>query len=523
MKKLFLLSVLWFVILETVIAQTTIQMGKTYYFPQAAPSTVRYSINIQYPGEFTIQIGNWLTTYDWSYDYDRLYIYNDSLKPIGRGDFSSDADPFLFHMFQGSSGLTFRVGQAGTYYIDVHSGQPKDWGTATSQNYSLLVNATYCNDIYEPNDDLSHATPITLGVKITAYQWRMVKTAQVSGDEDWYKIQLNSPGKLSIQLVKWIGTYDWTTDYDRLYVYNANGQSIGFAGGYSFYDWMMGGGTDSIPVNISMNITHAGTYYLQFHSGNGTSTTSYSLNTSFTPMNDPFEPNYDFTNAKPISFITTYQACEWRTSDSTMNVAGDEDYYYFNALNAGDYVLTLQNWIGIYDWGADYDRLWVYDANKAIVGADPYDWMMGSGSPITIHLAAAGKYYIRLHCGNTYSIDGYTLKLASPSTGINEKTDIPLEYSLQQNYPNPFNPSTTIKYTQPKESNVQLAIYDITGSEVKTLVAGNQPVGYMEVIWDGKNNNGSQVSSGIYIFHLKALSLEDGKVFEKSSKLVLLK
>ena len=113
--------------------------------------------------------------------------------------------------------------------------------------------------------------------------------------------------------------------------------------------------------------------------------------------------------------------------------------------------------------------------------------------------------------------------MASPSTGINEKTDIPLEYSLQQNYPNPFNPSTTIKYTLPKESNVQLAIYDITGSEVKTLVAGNQPVGYMEVIWDGKNNNGSQVSSGIYIFHLKALSLEDGKVFEKSSKLVLLK
>ena len=72
---------------------------------------------------------------------------------------------FLFHMFQGTSGLTFRVGQAGTYYMDVHSGQPKDWGTATSQNYSLLVNATYCNDVYEPNDDISHATPITLGVK----------------------------------------------------------------------------------------------------------------------------------------------------------------------------------------------------------------------------------------------------------------------------------------------------------------------------------------------------------------------
>jgi flagellar hook assembly protein FlgD len=75
----------------------------------------------------------------------------------------------------------------------------------------------------------------------------------------------------------------------------------------------------------------------------------------------------------------------------------------------------------------------------------------------------------------------------------------------------------------PKESNVQLAIYDITGREVRTLVADNQAVGYKEVLWDGKDNNGSQVSSGIYIFHFKASSLADGKVFEKSSKLVLLK
>jgi flagellar hook assembly protein FlgD len=72
-------------------------------------------------------------------------------------------------------------------------------------------------------------------------------------------------------------------------------------------------------------------------------------------------------------------------------------------------------------------------------------------------------------------------------------------------------------------SNVQLAIYDITGKEIKTLVDGNQAVGYKEVLWNGKDNNGLQVSSGIYIFHFKALSLEDGKVFEKSSKLVLLK
>ena len=69
MNKLFLLSALLFVLLDTVIPQTTIQVGTTYNFSQGAPGTVRYPINIQYPGEFTIHIGNWLTTYDWGLDY----------------------------------------------------------------------------------------------------------------------------------------------------------------------------------------------------------------------------------------------------------------------------------------------------------------------------------------------------------------------------------------------------------------------------------------------------------------------
>jgi hypothetical protein len=523
-KNLFPVSVLWFVLFYSAAAQTTIQVGTIYNFSQSPQSTARYQLNIQSPGEFTIHINNWLSTYDWGDDFDRIYIYNDSTKPIGRNDLSSGSDPFLFHMFQDTTNrLTFRVGLAGVYYINVHSGQVKDWGTATSQSYSLVVNALYCNDIYEPNNDIAHATPISIGQKISAFQWRGVNTVQVWGDEDWYKIQLNSPGKLTIQLVKWIGTYNWSADFDRLYVYNGNGQSIGSSGGYPFYSWMMGGGTDSVPVSISMNLSHAGTYYLQFHSGNGTNTIPYSLTTSLIPMNDPFEPNEEFLIAKPIALDTTNYACEWRSVDSSMNVAGDEDYYYFTASQSGSYILTLKNWIGIYNWGADYDRLWVYDANKNVIGPNPYNWMMGGGVPMTINIPSPGVYYIRLHCGSTYSIDGYTFKLTSPSVGINDKYEIPHEYSLLPNYPNPFNPSTTIKYALPGLSNVQLTVYDIMGREVKMLVTGNQATGYKEVVWDGRNNNGTEVSSGIYIYHLKASSLVDGKVFEKSQKLVLMK
>jgi parallel beta-helix repeat protein len=100
---------------------------------------------------------------------------------------------------------------------------------------------------------------------------------------------------------------------------------------------------------------------------------------------------------------------------------------------------------------------------------------------------------------------------------------IPEKYELLSNYPNPFNPTTTIKYTIPKESDVQVTIYDIMGREVKTIVSSRQEAGYKEVVWNGTDNNNQKVSSGIYIYRLRATSTEDLKVFDKSAKLILLK
>ncbi len=101
--------------------------------------------------------------------------------------------------------------------------------------------------------------------------------------------------------------------------------------------------------------------------------------------------------------------------------------------------------------------------------------------------------------------------------------EIPTEYALSGNFPNPFNPTTTIKYALPTESNVELKIYDLMGREIRTLVNGNDGIGYKEIMWDGKNNSGNQVSSGIYLYRLVAKSLENGKVFEKSAKMILMK
>ena len=100
---------------------------------------------------------------------------------------------------------------------------------------------------------------------------------------------------------------------------------------------------------------------------------------------------------------------------------------------------------------------------------------------------------------------------------------LPDRYALSKNYPNPFNPQTTIVYNLLERSNVHLAIYDILGRKVTNLFDGQKPGGIYHQIWNGKDNNGKAVSSGIYIYRLTAESLESAEKFHQDRKLILLK
>lgn len=79
-----------------------------------------------------------------------------------------------------------------------------------------------------------------------------------------------------------------------------------------------------------------------------------------------------------------------------------------------------------------------------------------------------------------------------------------VDFNLMQNYPNPFNPNTTISYTLPAGSEVELTIFNILGQKTKTLVTNKQIAGSHEIQWDGRNEQGENVSSGIYLYSLKA-------------------
>jgi len=95
---------------------------------------------------------------------------------------------------------------------------------------------------------------------------------------------------------------------------------------------------------------------------------------------------------------------------------------------------------------------------------------------------------------------------------VQREIGIPNEFTLYQNYPNPFNPSTTIRYTLAKDSEVKIVIYDLSGKEVAMLVNTNLKAGDHTVIW-----NAETMASGIYIYKL----ITDN--FVQSRKMILLK
>lgn len=105
-------------------------------------------------------------------------------------------------------------------------------------------------------------------------------------------------------------------------------------------------------------------------------------------------------------------------------------------------------------------------------------------------------------------------------TDVEEETaeeKLPAQFSLSNNYPNPFNPETKIGYFIPKACQVKLEVFNILGQRVRTLVDEAQTAGKKEVTWDGKDEKGNQVASGVYFYKLETEN------FSQTKKMVLMK
>jgi len=96
---------------------------------------------------------------------------------------------------------------------------------------------------------------------------------------------------------------------------------------------------------------------------------------------------------------------------------------------------------------------------------------------------------------------------------------LPTLFALHQNQPNPFNPSTIISYQLPAPGDVLLNVYSITGQHIKTLVDGPAAAGYRTAMWDGTDEQGRRVGSGVYLYRISIA----GERFMECKRMILLR
>ncbi|MBL7959831.1 T9SS type A sorting domain-containing protein [bacterium] len=196
------------------------------------------------------------------------------------------------------------------------------------------------------------------------------------------------------------------------------------------------------------------------------------------------------TNAVAGNFALMHQSANRASSNEK-----DLDTLLFNLMSQPVFVSSLPKTDISVFWAIDLGTILPVDTTR-----DTIQFVMLNGSAKnTLIQAAKGKTTIE-NKANSYSLR------RSPSSIF-----------LYSNYPNPFNPETTIKYDLDRETVVSLKIYNLLGQEVRQLFHGKQGAGQQRVLWDGRDERGKELASGIYIYRLDA-----GKV-SKTKKMILVK
>jgi hypothetical protein len=212
-------------------------------------------------------------------------------------------------------------------------------------------------------------------------------------------------------------------------------------------------------------------------------------------------------------------------------------------------------------WGIGYNSLWVYELNtwRQWAGSPMYadltsmvegrtgemwfwgpdhivefkdgvwkSWlftdigMMKNNNPVTVEVHPIKGVVVNSGANDIIYYNGDEwLKMSLSGSDIPTTVAItesaPTATTLRQNYPNPFNAQTTISYHLSQAAQVALVIYDIAGRRVKTVVNELEPEGYYQILWDGVDDLGNKVGSGIYFYRLEA------GPFQHTRRLVLLK
>jgi Beta-propeller repeat len=397
-----------------------------------------------------------------------------------------------------------------------------------------------------PNNSTDRARGLVVddagNVYVTGISW------DSPGSHDYVTIKYNTDG---VEL--WVARYNGPADYteqatdiaidDSGNVY-VTGYSTGIGTAWDFAtikynsngveQWVArnidGGGSTLIAVDDSGNVYVAG-------SGNGYLTVKYNSNgieqwfARYSSANYPRDLAVD--NSGNV-FVTgegrggspgkEYATVKYNTNGfeqwvahytgpgfggfATSLAVSESGNVYVTGLNGGvgtdsDYATLKYNSEGIEQWVARYNG-----------SENLYDGALSLAIDDSENVYVTGFSYIDQYCSEYVTIKYIQ---STPVSVKEEEIKKPGSYLLSQNYPNPFNPGTVISYELKGTAFVILKLYDLMGKDVMTLVNEKQTGGSYQVVWNGRNKYGKEVSSGIYFYRLKT------DAFSQTRKMILIR
>jgi hypothetical protein len=303
-----------------------------------------FRVTVEQPGRLTVDAVNptgsspmrlYLTGYSLDADYVSKYSYA-----------NVDGDPVT---------LVWDIAEPGDYFIRVH-----DNGGRTDGQYTIIATLQAALDPYEPNGDAAGATSLDIGSVIQA-------GILPAGDEDWFKVDIHSRGRLSISMTDmpsnlrgYITLYDSNNEYMSVYTYANN---------------------EGDDVTLDYNVANPGIYYIKIHDRDrDTSLTPYTLSTTFTPVIDSNENNNEFKMATDVlgSPVEGY-----------IFPSGDEDWYRIRAQGETTLEMTVEPPADL----KPYLRL--YGANNNYIGYTTTD-TKGDAVTYTVENPGTEDYYLQV-------------------------------------------------------------------------------------------------------------------------------
>jgi glucose/arabinose dehydrogenase len=205
------------------------------------------------------------------------------------------------------------------------------------------------------------------------------------------------------------------------------------------------------------------------------------------------------TLGRTISTFTAHRSPDGIVFDRDSVLAGD--------LKGGGFVISVSTGAVFQALGDTSQDLLHIDLAKTDSGytARVTRLVSGFNSPLGIEIAGNILYVLETGLeqpNNQPQLWKITLP-ADVRTSAARGADSPNAFALMQNYPNPFNPSTDIEFSTQGSGTVTLAVYDLLGRHVRTLVNGVVPAGTHSVRWDGRDSQGKPVGSGVYFYRLE--------------------